>query len=237
MSLDAAMVLAAGFGTRMGALTRSRPKPLLAVAGRAMIDRALDLAAAAGVRRAVVNLHYRGDQIREHLAGRAAPRVAFSEELPEILDTGGGVVQALPLLGAGAFFALNSDAIFVGRNPLKLLVGTWEPDRMDALLLLVPTARALAYTRGGDFFLGAEGRTPRRRGPAERAPFVFSGAQILAPRALDGFSPRPFSLNLVWDRLISQGRLAAVTYPDGWVDVGTPDGLAAAERVLLAENR
>jgi MurNAc alpha-1-phosphate uridylyltransferase len=231
------MVLAAGFGTRMGALTRSCPKPLLSVAGRALIDHALDAAAAAGVRRAVVNLHYLGGQIRAHLAGRTAPEILFSDEQPQILDTGGGVRQALPLLGLGAFFALNSDALFAGRNPLGLLAGAWQPGRMDALLLLVPMAQARAYSRAGDFFLDAEGRTPRRRGAAASAPLVFSGAQILAPGALERAPDGPFSLNLVWDRLIAEGRLAAITYPDGWVDVGTPEGLAEAERALAATSR
>ena len=237
MSLETAMVLAAGFGTRMGALTRMAPKPLLAVAGRALIDHALDAAAAAGVRRAVVNLHYRGPQIRAHLAGRTAPEVAFSDEAPEILDTGGGVAQALPLLGRGAFFALNSDAVFAGRNPLGVLAGAWAPAEMDALLLLVPATRARAYTRAGDFFLDAEGGPPRRRGAAQAAPLVFSGAQILSPDALRDAPQGPFSLNLVWDRLIAAGRLGAVTYPEEWVDVGTPEGLAEAERALAAPSR
>jgi MurNAc alpha-1-phosphate uridylyltransferase len=138
------------------------------------------------------------------------------------------------LLGPGAFFVLNSDAVFAGRNPLRLLARAWQPARMDALLLLVPVARARAYTRAGDFFLDAEGGAPRRRGPAPAAPLVFSGAQILAPRALDDAPRGAFSLNLVWDRLIGAGRLAAVTYPDEWVDVGTPEGLAEAERALAA---
>ena len=231
---DSAMILAAGFGTRMGALTRARPKPLLTVAGRALIDHALDAAVAAGVRRAVVNLHYLGGMIRAHLAGRTTPEIAFSEESPAILDTGGGVVHALPLLGPGAFFVLNSDALFAGRDPLAVLAGSWRPERMDALLLLVPGSRARAYTRAGDFFLDADGGPPRRRGAAPIAPLVFSGAQILTPRALDGEPDGPFSLNLVWDRLIGAGRLAAVTYPDAWVDVGTPEGLAEAERALAA---
>jgi N-acetyl-alpha-D-muramate 1-phosphate uridylyltransferase len=234
MRPETAMILAAGFGTRMGALTRARPKPLLPVAGRALIDHALDTAGAAGVRRAVVNLHYLGDLIRAHLAGRTAPEIAFSDEAPAILDTGGGVVRALPLLGPGAFFALNSDAVFAGRNPLDVLAGAWRPERMDALLLLVPVAQARAYTRAGDFFLDAEGGAPRRRRADATAPLVFSGAQILAPSALDDAPREAFSLNLVWDRLIGEGRLAAVTYPDAWVDVGTPEGLAEAERALAA---
>lgn len=237
MTIGSAMVLAAGFGTRMGALTAARPKPLLPVAGRTLIDHALDAVAAAGVRRAVVNLHYLGAQIRAHLAGRTAPEIAFSEEAPQILDTGGGVVQALPLLGPGAFYALNSDAVFAGCNPLGRLAAAWDPARMDALLLLVPIARARAYARAGDFFLDAEGGSPRRRGGEPSAPLVFTGAQILAPAATQGAPTGPFSLNLVWDRLIDGGRLAAISYPDDWVDVGTPGGLAEAERALTATSR
>lgn len=232
MSLTTAMVLAAGFGTRMGDLTRTRPKPLLRVAGRALIDHALDAAADAGVRRAVVNLHYLGAQIRAHLAGRTAPEISFSEEAPAILDTGGGVVQALPLLGPDGFYAMNSDAVFAGHNPLGVLADAWEPGRMDALLLLVPVVCARAYTRTGDFFLDADSGPPRRRGAAAAAPLVFSGAQILAPRAFEDAPNGAFSLNLVWDRLISEDRLAAVTYAGSWVDVGTPEGLAEAERAL-----
>ncbi len=231
---ETAMVLAAGFGTRMGALTRDRPKPLLPVAGRALIDHALDLAAAAGIRRAVVNLHYRGEQVRAHLAGRTAPLIAFSEERPEILDTGGGLVHALPLLGDRPFAVLNSDAVFSGPNPLCALGAAWDPARMDALMLLVPVARARAYTRRGDFFLPADGAVPARRGDADSAPYVFTGAQMLAPGALDGAPAGAFSLNVVWDRLLAAGRLAAVTWPGVWVDVGTPEGLAEAGRTLAA---
>ena len=228
------MILAAGFGTRMGELTRNRPKPLLPVAGRALIDHALDTAAEAGIRRAVINLHYRGEQVRAHLAGRRVPEVAFSEELPEILDTGGGVAQALPLLRRRPFAVLNSDAVFAGPNPLRTLAAAWAPGRMDALMLLVPVARARAYTRAGDFFLPPNGAIPVRRGESAAAPFVFTGAQILSPAALRDAPAGPFSLNLVWDRLLAEGRLAAVAYPGDWVDVGTPEGLAEADRLLAA---
>lgn len=232
--IDTAMILAAGFGTRMGALTRDRPKPLLPVAGRALIDHALDIAAEAGIRRVVVNLHYRGDQIRAHLASRRAPAIAFSEEQPQILDTGGGIAQAMPMLGRRPFAVLNSDAVFAGPNPLFMLLAGWRPEDMDALMLLVPVSRARAYARAGDFFLPAEGAAPVRRGDAAAAPFVFTGAQILSPRALDGAPSGAFSLNLVWDELIAARRLSALIYPGEWVDVGTPDGLAEAEHALAA---
>jgi len=234
---EVAMVLAAGLGTRMRPLTDACPKPLLPVAGRTMLDRVLDHAAGAGVRRAVVNLHYLGHMIRTHLAERAAPEVAFSEERPVILETGGGIVQALPLLGEVPFYAVNSDAVWAGPNPLPLLADAWDESAMDALLLLVPRARACGYSHAGDFFLDAEGAAPRRRGSAAAAPLVYTGAQIIAPGAFAGAPDGPFSVNLIWDELLTRGRLAAVTYPGAWVDVGTPAGLAAAEAALAEAGR
>lgn len=227
-----AMILAAGLGTRMRPLTDHCPKPLLKVAGRALIDLVLDHAAAAGVRRAVVNLHYLGPMIRAHLAGRVAPEILFSDEQPVILETGGGIVRALPLLGAAPFHAVNSDAVWAGPNPLAVLAGAWDAARMDALLLLVPRERARGYARAGDFFLAVEGQAPERRGGAASAPLVYTGAQIIAPGAFEGAPAGAFSVNLVWDALLARGRLAAVTYPGAWVDVGTPAGLAEAGAAL-----
>lgn len=228
----AAMILAAGLGTRMRPLTDTCPKPLLAVAGRTLIDRALDLAEGAGVARAVVNLHYLGHMIGAHLQARPRPEIVFSPEEPAILDTGGGIRHALPLLGAAPFFTLNSDAVFAGPNPLTLLAQAWRPGAADALMLLVPRARARAYARAGDFFLPAQGAAPGRRGAAATAPLVFTGAQIIAPDAFAGTPEGPFSLNLIWDRLLAAGRLGAITYPGVWVDVGTPAGLDAAAQAL-----
>ena len=230
---DTAMILAAGLGTRMRPLTDNCPKPLLPLRGRPMIDLALDHAAAAGVRRAVVNLHYLGGMIRDHLAEREVPEILFSDEQPEILDTGGGIARALPLLGAAPFYTINSDAVWVGSNPLKALAAAWNPERMDALLLLVPRGRARGYTRMGDFFLSGEGATPIWRGDAEVAPMVYTGAQIIAPGVFGNASQearaRPFPL---WQALTAWDRVAAVTYDGGWVDVGTPAGLAEAEAAL-----
>ncbi|MHA1529602.1 MAG: nucleotidyltransferase family protein [Alphaproteobacteria bacterium] len=226
------MILAAGLGTRMRPLTDTCPKPLLPLGGGAMIDLALDHAVRAGVRRAVVNLHYLGGMIRAHLARRAAPEILFSDEQPRILDTGGGIAHALPLLGAAPFYTVNSDAVWVGPNPLAALAAAWEPARMDALLLLVARERARSYTRPGDFSLSGEGNAPARRGDAGTAPLVYSGAQIIAPGAFADAPGGAFSLNLIWDALLARGRLAAVSYPGGWVDVGTPAGLAEAEAAL-----
>ncbi|MEM7210754.1 MAG: nucleotidyltransferase family protein [Pseudomonadota bacterium] len=233
-AMDTAMVMAAGFGTRMGALTRTRPKPMLPLTGRPMIDLTLDHVADAGLSRAVVNLHYRGDQIREHLTGRERPQILFSEEQPEILDTGGGIVQALPLLGAGPFAVLNSDAVFVGPNPVEHLLRYWDPDRLDALMLMVPVEQTIAYTRQGDFFLDASSGVPLRRGDAERAPFVYAGAQIIRPEAFATAPEGPFSTNLIWNALLAESRLQAVAYPGKWIDVGTPEGLVEAEAALGA---
>jgi MurNAc alpha-1-phosphate uridylyltransferase len=213
----------------MRPLTDHCPKPLLAINGRPMIDLALDHAAAAGVRRAVVNLHYLGDMIRDHLAGWTVPEIVFSDEQPDVLETGGGIVKALPLLGTAPFYTINSDAVWVGPNPLEALAAAWEPARMDALLLLVPRERAKGFTRPGDFFLSGEGDTPVWRGDAVAAPMVYTGALIIAPRVFANAPKGPFAL---WGALTRWDRVAAVTYAGGWVDVGTPAGLAEAEAAL-----
>ena len=231
---EAAMVFAAGFGTRMGALTRETPKPLLPVGGTTLLDHTLDQLDEAGVRRAVVNLHYRARAIRHHLADRRAPMVAFSEERPEILDTGGGCVQALPALGPAPFVTLNADTVFPDANPVAVLADAWDPDSADALLLLVPVEATLGYTRAGDFFLDRADRLPRRRGDAARAPHVYAGAQIIKPEAFADAPAGAFSLNVIWDRLLARGRLRAALHPGRWIDVGTPEGLALADRALTA---
>ncbi|MDF2232496.1 nucleotidyltransferase family protein [Albimonas sp. CAU 1670] len=232
---ERAMIMAAGKGTRMGELTRTTPKPLLPVGGRPLIDHALDRAAEGGAREAVVNLHHLGEQIRAHLGGRTRPRVAFSDESEALLDTGGGVRKARPLLGEAPVYVLNSDAIWTGAAPLPTLAGAWDGARMDALLHFVRREDAIAYTRAGDFFLedvaGGVGR-PVRRGAAASAPYIYASAQIIRPAAFDGFPDGPFSTNLVWDRLLEAGRLFAVVHEGAWVDVGTQEGLAAAEALL-----
>ena len=222
-----AMIMAAGFGTRMGALTADTPKPLLPVAGRALIDHALGYCTEAGVIRHVINLHYLGDQIRRHLAVR--DDVVFSEEA-EILDTGGGVTQALPMLGDAPVYTLNSDAIFVGASALPVLANAWRPNEMDALLLMVRREAAIGYTRDGDFSL--DGQRPVRRVKAATAPYVYSGAQIIKPQAFSDAPKGAFSTNVIWDKLNAKGRLLAVVYDGAWVDVGTPDGLQLADEAL-----
>ncbi|MEM6489627.1 MAG: nucleotidyltransferase family protein [Pseudomonadota bacterium] len=239
--ISRAMVLAAGRGTRMRPLTDSMPKALVPVAGRTLVDRALDQVAAAGIGEAVVNLHHLADALETHLAARPGPpRLSFSDERARLLDTGGGLLAARPLLGVAPAAALNADAVFAGPPPLATLLAAWARAARGtlALMLLVPREAAHGYTRAGDFFLAADGAVPQRRGAAATAPYVYTGAQILHPAAFDGVAEAvpgtAFSLNPVWDAAIAAGRLAGVVYPGAWADVGTPAGIAAAEAMLAA---
>lgn len=219
---DSLMLFAAGFGTRMGALTRNRPKPLVEVAGRPLIDHALDLARGAGIGRVVANTHYLGDQIVAHLAGTG---VGVSDETDRILETGGGLRKALPLLGPGPVFTLNTDAIWTGPNVLSALRAAWRPG-MGALLALVPVARAVGHSGTGDFTLAPDGRIAR--GPGH----VYTGAQILDPAGLRDIPEDVFSLNLLWDRMLAEGRVFGLVHPGGWCDVGRPDSIPLAEAML-----
>ncbi len=218
------MIFAAGLGTRMGALTADRPKPLVTVAGRPLIDHGLAVARTAGIGRIVINLHYRAGMIEAHLAGQND--IVFSRESDLRLETGGGLKQALPLLGAGPVMTLNSDAVWAGQNPLAQLRAAWEPRRTDALLLLVPAGRAKGRAGAGDFGLTAEGRLTRG------GPFVYSGAQILRTERVAARQERVFSLNLVWDEMALDGRLFGTVYPGGWCDVGHPAAIALAEEMI-----
>lgn len=226
------MLFAAGFGTRMGALTAARPKPLIPVAGRPLLDRALDLAEGVQAGPVVVNTHYLGDQIAGHLAGRP---VRISDETGEILETGGGLRKALPLLGAeaagAAVMTLNPDVVWRGPNPLGLLAAAWDPARMDALLLVRDRAGLPGRKGGPDFTMDSAGRITRAAGPEG---VVYLGAQILKPAGLAGIGAQVFSLNRLWDAMIAQGRAFALAYPGSWCDVGSPEGLAEAEALLAA---
>jgi MurNAc alpha-1-phosphate uridylyltransferase len=223
------MLFAAGLGTRMRHLTANRPKPLVPVAGRPLIDRALDLAQAAGARPIVVNTHYLSAMLETHLAGTG---VRISPEPQEILETGGGLKQALPLLGQGPVMTLNPDAVWRGPNPLSLLQTAWDPDRMDALLLVQPVAAVRGRGDKADFMLDAEGRLTRATGPDGT---VYLGAQILRTEAVAAFPERVFSLNRIWDGMITSGRAFGLRYNGDWCDVGSPEGLAEAEAMLAGE--
>ncbi len=224
---DAVMLFAAGFGTRMGALTADRPKPLIEVAGRALLDHALEIATAAGASRIVVNTHYKADQIAAHLTGRG---IIISHEMPEILDTGGGLRAALPLLGAATIHTMNTDAVWRGPNPLHLLTKAWRPDIMDALLLCLPPAQAIGHAGQGDFLLAENGVLSW--GPG----LIYSGVQIIKAEALDDMPEGAFSLHKVWNRLLAKGRLHGCVYPGKWCDVGHPGGITLAQDMLSARD-
>lgn len=227
-----AMVLAAGLGERMRPLTDKLPKPLIKVRGRAMIDTILDRLAAAGVEEAVINLHHLGGMIEDHLKDRAVPRIRYTREA-ERLETGGGVRNALPLLGEGAFFVVNGDVSWLdGYTPaLHRLTEAWDEARMDALLLVHSTAHAVGYEGRGDFILRADGRL-RRRQEREVAPFVFAGVQILHPRLFAGAPDGPFSLNRLYDRAEKAERLWGLRHDGEWFHIGTPEQLAEVEEAL-----
>jgi MurNAc alpha-1-phosphate uridylyltransferase len=232
-----AMLLAAGLGTRMRPITDTLPKPLVEVAGKALIDWTLDALCGAGVTRAVVNVHHLAGQMRAHLARRAAPAIIVSDETEALLDTGGGVVKALPLLGAAPFFACNCDAIVVDRPgqvpALARLAARWDDARHDVVMLVHPAATAHGFDGAGDFFVADDGGM-RRRGTAARAPYVYAGAYLIHPRALAGEPVAAFSMNRVWDRVLAAGRMVAVVHTGAWYHVGTPEAVPATAALLRA---
>lgn len=224
----ALMIFAAGFGTRMGALTADRPKPLVKVSGRALIDRALGIGRGAGCDPIVVNLHYRAGQLADHLRDSG---VRLSWETGEILETGGGLRKALPLLGPGPIIVLNPDAVWTGPNPIEQLRSAWDPVTMDALLLLAPLSAVRGHGGREDFLLDSDGRIARHAG-STRPGHVYLGAQILRPEGLHQIPDRVFSLNRLWDDQISRGRAFGRVHSGGWCDVGTPQGVTEAEAML-----
>jgi MurNAc alpha-1-phosphate uridylyltransferase len=230
-TVTTAMVLAAGLGTRMRPLTDTLPKPLVRVKGKPLIDHVLDRIAAGGIARAVVNVHHKADLIEAHLEGRTNPRVTISDERGEILETGGGVAKALPLLGPAPFLIHNSDSIWiegVGSN-IARLCAAFDSDRMDSLMLLALGATSMGYDGHGDFVMASDG-VLARRGERREAPFVFTGVSIAHPRLFEGAPEGPFSLNLLWDRAIAKGRLHGLRLDGVWMHVGTPEGVTEAEQ-------
>lgn len=216
------MIFAAGLGTRMRPLTDDRPKPLVKVGDRSLLDRALDLGRDAGCAPIVVNTHYLGQQIADHLTGQD---IAISHE-PQILDTGGGLRRALPLLGDGPVATLNPDVVWTGPNPLTALQAAWEGDRMDALLALIPIAQATARKGAGDFGMDGHARLHRK------GDFVYAGAQIIRPDLLGDIPDAVFSLNVLWDMLIAKGRVFGMVHDGGWCDVGYPEAIPLAQALL-----
>ena len=230
-----AMVMAAGLGKRMRPLTATRPKPLIDVAGRSLLDRALDGVAAAGVEHAVVNAHYFADQIEAAVRSRKTPgRIDISDERRLLLETGGGITKALPLLQGDAFYTINADNMWIDGpvDTLRLIASRWNPDEMDALLLLVPLARAHGYEGRGDFHMdGMGGLTPR--GGLKVAPFVYSGLQIISRRLFDGEPAEPFTMWRAWHKALENGRMFGISHPGLWFHVGTPASIGETEALLL----
>jgi MurNAc alpha-1-phosphate uridylyltransferase len=230
-----AIVLSAGLGQRMRPLTDAKPKPLIEVGGKALIDHVLDRLTAAGVEETVVNVHYLADQIERHVKARRKPKIVISDERGVLLDTGGGVVKALPLLGHDPFFVVNSDTIWIEgvQGNLTSLASIFDADRMDAVLLLAPTAGSIGYGGRGDFLMTPEGRL-ERRGERDVAPFVYAGTALVSPTLLNGAPAGAFSLNRMFDRAIEAGRLYGLRLEGTWMHVGTPDAIEAAEAAILA---
>ena len=231
-----AMVLAAGLGERMRPLTLDRPKPLLRVGGRALIDWSLDRFARSGVGRIVVNLHYKAEMLERHLGERRDLDISLSHE-PDRLETGGGIVRALPLLGDRPFYVANSDSIWLdGPSPaVDRLAATWDDERMDVLMLLMCAPRSDLYEGPGDFMMDPAGRLSAR--PERRiAPYVYAGLHIVSPRLFEGAPAGPFRLTQLWRRAQESGRLFGLAHDGAWFHVGTPKALKAADEQLDPRN-
>ena len=229
-----AMIMAAGLGKRMRPLTATRPKPLIEVKGKALLDHVLEKLREAGVRKIVVNVHYLADALEAHLTSRDhGLEVVISDERELLMETGGGLVRAAPLIDCDPFLALNSDNLWIDgpADTLRLLASQWDDSRMDALLLLVPQARALNHKGIGDFHMDRAGRI-RRREKSHVAPFVFTGIQMVSKRLLRDSPEGPFSTNLLWDRAIAEGRCFGAVHQGLWFDVGTPQSIRLTETAL-----
>jgi MurNAc alpha-1-phosphate uridylyltransferase len=227
------MILAAGLGTRMGALTTDRPKPLVEVNGRALIDHGIDRLVKGGVTSIVVNVHYKAEMMKAHLAGRKDVAIQICDESSQILDTGGAIANALPLFHGKPFYSLNADSFWVegmGRAMTRMQE-RWDPEAMDALMLLAPTATSIGYDGRGDFEMDSGGRLKRRQ-EMKLAPFVWTGLQIVHPRLFEGAPAGKFSINPLWDRAIENERLYGIRLDGVWIHVGTPEARQEADSFL-----
>jgi MurNAc alpha-1-phosphate uridylyltransferase len=227
-----AMVLAAGLGKRLRPITDSMPKPLVSIAGKTLLDRGLDALAAAGVARAVVNVHHFPEQIARHLASRTVPSIVISDESGDLLDSAGGIVKALGELGSAPFYILNADTFWIdrGESSLQRLALAWDLATMDMLVMLADPAAATGHSGGTDFLIGADARLVRSKGAANG--LIYAGAAIVHPRIFAGAAATPHSLNLYFDRAIAGGRLFGMKMDGQWITVGTPDGIPLAERTV-----
>lgn len=227
-----AMIFAAGFGTRMGHLTKDRPKPLIKVAGKTLLDWAIEQVDMPPIEQIVVNAHYHADQIEAHLTDHE--NVTVIHENPQILETGGGLKNALPLLGPDAVVAMNSDAVWAGPKALSSLLSKWDPKKMDGLLLLVPRDLANAHNGHGDFDMSDSGTLHLRA--ADTAEFVYIGLQIIKTDQLATIEEKAFSINLLWQKMMRQDRLFGAIYDGHWFDVGHPDGIGIAEDFIAKDT-
>jgi N-acetyl-alpha-D-muramate 1-phosphate uridylyltransferase len=225
-----AIVLAAGLGQRMRPITLTLPKPLVTIGGKPMLDHALDRLADAGITDAVVNVHWLADKIEAHVADRRHPRIMISDERDALLETGGGVLRALPLLGAGPFLTVNSDSLWAERDTANIaaLVEAWDQTRMDVLLLLAERASSYGYEGRGDFERATDGSLARRK-PGNDAPFIYAGVAIIKPELMSDMPEGAFSLNLVFDKALSAGRLMGRVLDGIWLHVGTPEAIPEAD--------
>ena len=223
-----AMVFAAGFGTRMRHLTEKTPKPLVTVMGKPMIDHTLDILSDAGITNVFANTHYFAEPLEKHLSTRE--NITAIREEPNILETGGGLKNALPFIGPDPVLTLNCDSIWFGPNPIQNLSKVWNPDIMDGLLLLLRKNDAKGHQGTGDFFLTEDARL-QRKGQESAAPYVYSGVQIVKTDALKNIQDQCFSINVLWEKMLSEKRLSGAVYDGTWVDVGYPEGIDLAEKI------
>ncbi len=233
---ETAMIMAAGLGKRMRPLTATRPKPLIPVAGQTLLDHVFDRLRSAGIKRAVVNVHYLADALEAHLKNNVKGiDIVVSDERGKLMETGGGIVKARDMIGDKPFLVANADNLWVDgpADTIKLLASRWDDETMDALLLVVPLARAHNHGGQGDFLVDARGKITGRRKPGRVAPFVYTGVQILSPRVIKDWPEGPFSTNLFWDRAIEAARAYAFVHQGLWFDVGTPPAIAKTEALLI----
>jgi len=224
-----AMIFAAGFGTRMRYLTQNMPKPLVPVLGKPMIDHAIALTDQAGCKQTIVNTHYHAEQLEKHLS--QFPNVVTINEAPNILETGGGLKNALPIIGTAPVVTMNCDMIWIGDNPITQLMQNWDKFDADALLMLLPINQAHGYLGQGDFSMNNTGHLTKRN-ERSHVPYVYGGVQIIRTEGLKEFTSPAFSISKLWDQMITQNRLKGIVYDGEWVDVGHPEGIEAAQTLV-----
>ena len=233
MSINSALIFGAGFGTRMGEITKTIPKPMVTILNKPLIDYAIDITLDASIQNIIVNLHYLPEQIENHLS--KFENIKTIHEYPRILETGGGLKNALPILGSSPVITLNSDIIWIGYNPIKSLLKSWNPKKMDALLMLIPIKRAKGYKGLGDFYLDRDKQLIRRDNKSN-APYVYTGVQIIKTELLSAINKESFSINVLWNKIINQRNAYGIIYNGSWIDVGHPEGIDCATKELLVNR-